>query len=198
MPLDGISDQPLAKFLIDLHFQIKQSGKYNFQGLHVPLPSKFNFPFIEKCLEGYRDKIVVDFLKFSFPIDCSPPATNPGVPNNHAGARDFPIEISKILLRETRLGGTLGPFDSNPFPDARFSPLNSVPKRETEERRMILDLSFPRGAPINDGIQKDVYLGVEEKLVLPSIDTLVEHVVRLGKGCKVLKLIWPGVINSSL
>ena len=53
------------------------------------------------------------------------------------------------------------------------------------ERRLILDLSFPHGASINDGILKDMYLGRTEKLQLPSIDTLVENIIELGSDCKI-------------
>jgi hypothetical protein len=48
----------------------------------------------------------------------------------------------------------------NPF-DCQFkiSPLNSVTKKDSSERRVILDLSFPTGCSVNDNISKDIYLG---------------------------------------
>ena len=52
---------------------------------------------------------------------------------------------------------------------------------------MILDLSFPEGNSINDGIDKDIYLGEENKLILTSIDNLADRVMQLGAGCKLFK-----------
>ena len=52
----------------------------------------------------------------------------------------------------------IGPFDKNPFPGHfKISPLNTVSKKDTLERRVILDLSFPAGNSVNDFISKDNY-----------------------------------------
>ena len=40
-----------------------------------------------------------------------------------------------------------------------LSPLNTVGKRDSEERRVIVDLSWPCGHSVNDGIPSDSYLG---------------------------------------
>ena len=110
------------------------------------------------------------------------------MPKNHKGARDFLAEVRTILNKEVEMGGILGPFSKSPFDSPRFSPLNSVPKRDSDERRLILDLSFPQGVSINDGIQKDFYLGEFSKLQLPSVDQLVTRIVQLGRGCKFFKI----------
>ena len=87
-----------------------------------------------------------------------------------------------------------------------MSPLNSVPKKDSQERQLILDLSFPEGNLINDGIEKDWYLGECDKLVLPSVDRLVERIMALGRGCKMWKVdlikayrqiyLCPGCVNK--
>jgi hypothetical protein len=48
--------------------------------------------------------------------------------------------------KEASYGSIIGPFESNPF-DCQFkiSPVNSVTKKDSSERRVILDLSFPPG-----------------------------------------------------
>ena len=38
------------------------------------------------------------------------------------------------------------------------SPLYSVPKPDSDERRFILDLSWPAGSSVSDSISKDFYL----------------------------------------
>ena len=66
----------------------------------------------------------------------------------------------------------LGPFFNNPFPDrTASSPLNSVPKWDSDERRVILNMSFPSGHSVNDGIDKDHYLGVSIDLTYPTINS---------------------------
>ena len=60
-------------------------------------------------------------------------------------------------------------------------------KRDSVERRVILDLSFPAGSAINDGISKSSYLDSEVNLILPKVDDLVELIKVKGKGCLLFK-----------
>ena len=50
----------------------------------------------------------------------------------------------------------MGPFDKIPFQNkVGISPLSTRPKKDSDKRRVILDLSFPMGGAVNDGIIKD-------------------------------------------
>ena len=71
-------------------------------------------------------------------------------------------------------GSIIGPFESNPF-DCQFkiSPLNSFTKKDSSERRVILDLNFPSRCSVNDNISKDIYLGETNEVTYPNIDDLV-------------------------
>ena len=66
-------------------------------------------------------------------------------------------------------------------------PLNTVGKRDSEERRVIVDLSWPCGYSVNDGIPSDSYLGEPLVLRYPTIDNIVDAVVALGHGCHLYK-----------
>ena len=66
-------------------------------------------------------------------------------------------------------------------------PLNTVGKRDSEERRVIVDLSWPCGHSVNDGIPSDSYLGEPLVLRYPTIDDIVDGVVALGHGCHLYK-----------
>ena len=68
-----------------------------------------------------------------------------------------------------------------------LSPLNTVEKRDSEERRVIVDLSWPSGDSVNDGIPSDSYLGAPLSLRYPTIDDIVDAVVTLGRGCYLYK-----------
>ena len=58
-----------------------------------------------------------------------------------------------MLVYNDKISSTkaiLGPFKCNPFESGiKISPLNSLPKKDTVERRVILDLSFPKGNAVS-------------------------------------------------
>ena len=174
--------------LVHAHKCVKRSGTYNFRHCKIVLPSKFNFEFIETQLQGYHDDSLIDMLKYGFPVDCLLAGKGPPIPINHKGATEFSEQVQLLLDKEVKLGGVLGPFNSSPFTNPRYSPLNSVPKKDSVDRRLILDLSFPPGRSVNDGISKDWYLGEFSKLTLPSLDEFVSKVVSLGSCAKLFKV----------
>ena len=100
--------------------------------------------------------------------------------------------MKKYLKKECMYGSILGPFKDNPFEsNLVISPLNSVPKKDSEDRRIILDLSFSENdmndGSVNSHICKDLYLGQPVKVTYPSVDSLVELIRRKGSGCLCFK-----------
>ena len=82
-------------------------------------------------------------------------------PKNHKGATQFPEQMTKYIQKEITYDVVMGPYNKIPFEDnVGISRLSTRPKRDSEERRVILDLSFPIGNAVNDGIPKDTYLGL--------------------------------------
>ena len=137
---------------------------------------------------GLQEELLIDLLKFGFPLGHNGRTGSSEIPKNHTGARFYPVEINRILKKEIATKATIGPFRAPPFENYCLSPLNSVPKKGSSQRRLILDLSMPDKNAINDGIDKDSYLGIVEKLSLPSIDALADRVMRLGRNCKLFKV----------
>ena len=106
----------------------------------------------------------------------------------HNGAKQFSSAVQKYLLKEKSYGAILGPFAENPFIcNIVLSPLNTVPKTEPSERRIILDLSFPKIMATNDSVSKDFYLGERVSLSYPGVDDLVNLIKIKGKGCLLFK-----------
>ncbi|XP_078582514.1 uncharacterized protein LOC144865570 [Branchiostoma floridae x Branchiostoma japonicum] len=64
---------------------------------------------------------------------------------------------------------------------------NTVPKKDSESRRIVVDFSFPDSSSVNAGIPTDKYLGETFKLRYPSIDDFTAIVVKLGPGCLMYK-----------
>ena len=54
------------------------------------------------------------------------------------------------------------------------------PKKHSQEKRIIIDLSFPVGNSVNAGIAKEYYLGKKINFSLPSVSTLSDRLIKLG------------------
>ena len=130
---------------IRLHSVIKRSGMPNFRGCRIPIKTGLNIGEIRELAVGFPDRDAIDFLEYGFPISFVGEVHQTLPPGNHKGAREFPEAIDDYVRRECELGATLGPFAENPLEDSALaiSPLNSMPKTDASERRVILDLSFP-------------------------------------------------------
>ena len=90
---------------------------------------------------------------------------------NHNGANNYPEEINKYLQEKIANNTILDPFKSNPFSSGiKISPLSSVPKKDTSERRIILVLSFPKGNAINDYISNTEYLDQKMEIIFQKVD----------------------------
>ena len=57
----------------------------------------------------------------------------------------------------------------------------------TNERRVILDLSWPCGSSVNNGILSGYFLGELLELSYPTIDAFVLAIVFLSLGCMLYK-----------
>ena len=116
------------------------------------------------------------------------PLTNVSAKVNYKGALEFPDAINHYLATEHSSNMLFGPFFTNPFPDrTASSPLNSVPKQDSDERRVILDMSFPSNHSVNDGIDKDHYLEVSIDLTYPTINSFTTMVKAVGPGALMYK-----------
>ena len=75
-----------------------------------------------------------------------------------------------------------GPFPTPPWYNLHCSPLGSRPKKDGS-RRLILDLSQPMGASINEGISKDDF-----NVQYTHFDSATDLVFKKGKNCLMSKL----------
>ena len=174
--------------MIETCRRVQASGAHNYEKCKILLPSTFNFDFIEKHLSDYPDPNLIPFLKYGFPLGNTLGLGSHEIPNNHGGATNFETHMTKLLQQEVQHGAALGPFREPILLNSCFSPLNSVPKKDSDDRRLILDLSMPEGNSINDGIDKDYCFGNYDKLSLPSVDHLAHRISILGPKCKVFKV----------
>ena len=176
--------------MVRLHERVFASGLPNYKGLRIPLPSKLNIAQWRSSLQDYHDNVIVDYLEFSWPVGYD--YGKYGFPvsqlRNHSGAINYPNELDIYLEAELARHSIAGPFLSPPFSGRiAISPLNSVPKKDSTERRIILDLSWPLNTSVNTGIDKSLHEGVEFALQYPTVDHIASLIARKGPGCLIYK-----------
>ena len=152
------------------------------------MPQFWNLKLLRKLLVDYHDNVIVDYLQFGWPVSHDGRLFNTSPINNWKGAVINASEVSKYLKKELSFHSVVGPFDVNPFvAPAGVSPLNTRDKKDSDEKRIILDLSYPDGLAVNEGIAADKYLGVKIEWHLPTVDSLANIMIKKGKGCLLFK-----------
>ena len=101
---------------------------------------------------------------------------------NHKSAIENPSVMLTKLSKELKLGRIAGPFTEPPFHDLVTSPLGLVPKKGTQEFRLIHDLSFPKQASVNSHIDP-VFSAVHYQ----DLDYCVSLINKLGPNCLIAK-----------
>lgn len=176
--------------MVALHRRVFASGVPNYRGLRIPLPSKLIVPRWRSYLSAYHDNIIVDYLEFGWPVgyDYEQFGFPVSQSRNHSGATNFPRDLDLYLDMELARHSVAGPFSSPPFSGRlAVSPLNSVPKKDSAERRIILDLSWPLNTSVNAGIDKSLHEGVEFSLTYPTVDQMASLIARKEPGCLIYK-----------
>ena len=168
---------------------MKESGKYNFEGCKIPIPTAIRYDWMEAALGSEvsaKERRALSLIKYGMPVNCK---QNFGVKKpqkNHFSAICYKKDIEDYIDKNVKSQAMLGPFKEAPISDLCFSPLMTVPK-EDAKRRIIVDFSFPPGKAVNDGISKTMYLDFDADFSLPSVQSMVSRVNDLGYGCLLYK-----------
>ena len=127
-------------------------------------------------MKDYHNNKLVEYLTFGFPLSLRQVThLSNTVVNNHYLAKQFPSDAQHYLYKEISLGAILGPFNKVPFKKIHCSPLLTRPK-DNGKRRVILDLSFPRGASVNDTVVREIFDGTPFTLKFPTVDDILQKV----------------------
>lgn len=181
---------PASFDLLSVNKKVFDSGKYNFEGCRIQLEynSGLKHQVFRRLLKGYEDYEICEFIEFGWPLGHNGSHTLANASKNHGGAVNNPDQVSKYVASEILLGRIIGPFQENPLTaQLAISPLNSLEKTGTSDRRVISDLSFPILGSVNSGINKDSYLGHEVKTCYPNVDCVSELIIKWGPGCLLFK-----------
>ena len=101
---------------------------------------------------------------------------------NLRSALDHPDIVRKHLATECARGHTAGPFPRPPCTPFRTSGLGVVPKK-SGGHRLIVHLSSPPGASVNDFISRDDF-----SLQYITVDTVISHLQTAGIGALMFKV----------
>ena len=127
--------------------------------------------WVARLLHGIQHGIDIGYMEPRQPTDT----------RNLLSAHAHPHVIQTELQKEVDAGRIRDPFTYRPLPALCCSGLGVVPKKGIKWH-MILNLSAPSGASINDFIQKDAF-----SLQYSSVDNAVRILVFLGPGALMAK-----------
>ena len=174
--------------MLDIYGRVVKTGAYNFQAARIPIPSGLNIAAWREYLHDYHDNRIVDYLEFGWPSSFVHSAPLMSTFKNHQSGVEYSDHVRTYLQVELGINAILGPFVSPPVVPLHLSPIMTRPKKESEIRRIVVDLSWLRGMSINDGIPVNEYLGSPKDLRLPTVDYMANRVRDLGTGCLMYKL----------
>ena len=191
---EDMSEQEIdrCEFWVLANAAVRKTGKHNFEEARIQVNGEWNFDYIETELKKCKSpdvKFLLDMFRFGWPLNAESTQEEGHIPPNQKGARDNPEQIDKYLKKELKRGSIIGPFKRNPFgKKARFSPLDTRPKKDSQDLRVILNLSHPWVAgSVNHSISKETFLGKSMKIKYPTCDDLARIVRRKGRGCHIFK-----------
>ena len=173
---------------IQQHFRVNATGIPNFLGARIPIKSQLNVEEWRNILVDYWDKQLIHLIQFGFPLDFNRNCILKHDNENHSSANEYPADIQAYLNEEMAHGAIIGPYDKNPIPDCHISPFMTREKPNAPNRRVIIDLSWPKNNSVNAGVDKNSYLGSEFSLTFPTIDDITKELVKIGPGCHIYKV----------
>ena len=173
---------------IQIHNLVKRSGVYNFLGCRIPIKSQLNLDEWSHQLRGYWDVQLIDLLTYGFPLDFNRKSPLNWEDKNHKSAVEYPKDVEAYLLEEVHHGAIMGPYSVHPIAHSHFSPFMTREKSNAAHRRVIIDLSWPKAASVNLGVDKNSYLATDFILNLPTVDHITKELRNIGRGAHLFKV----------
>ena len=172
-----------APIHMDIFRRVRDTNLPNYMAARVIVPSELNCDMWDILLHDYPDREICQFLRFGWPSSYTAPTPPTSTMRNHPSAAAYSAHIDHFVNTEVSKGALLGPFPVLPFaPWTQVSPLMTAPKKDSIKRRVIIDLSFPAGSSVNDGVARNFFQGKHRSYNLPTVHDLAEIVIDQGQG----------------
>ena len=179
--------QALNEELQRIYNVVSLTGRHNFAGARQRIPSGLCITAWRGYLRDYHDQGLVDYLAYGWPVNFNRATPLCSTLVNHPTATNFAGDVEAYIRTELGLGALAGPFDEPPVPFLHVSPLMTRPKKDSELRRVIADLSWPPGGSVNEGIVWDHYIDGPTTIRLPTIEFMENKLMELGAGAYMYK-----------
>ena len=156
-----------------LYNAVKSHGVPNAIGARICIPTPLDPQAWSAVATGHpQDSAVLDGIRYGFGLQYDGPPIPSSDDVNHQSAVNYPSQVNKYIETESGHGALLGPFKENPFTWSHLSPLMSRPKTSADpnQRRIIVDLSYPPHSNVNMGIPPNTIYGEKYPHSLPTID----------------------------
>ena len=177
----------LKQWAFQAHLAVASTNCFNYQGARIKVPTELNISNWRALCVNYEDQVLLDYLEYGFPlcVDRSNFVFN-GQVVNHQSAEQYPADIEAYFQKELKHNAIVGPCDDIPFL-THYSPLLSRPKLG-DTHRVIVNLSAPYGASVNDAITNEVYDGVPFKLKYPTVENIVTAIEQFDSDVLLSKI----------
>ena len=148
-----------ADNLLDIHKRVRASQVPNSLGFQINATSLLNIEAWEEVLKDYWDKKLLFLIRYGFLLDFDSKFEADLQCNgkNNPSAIQFPSHVKTYLKEESEYKAILGPFTQPPICPLNISPFLTREKQGSQNRHIIIDLSFSKGHAVNSNISKDVY-----------------------------------------
>ena len=152
-------------------------------------PTPINVNLLISYLSSHPDQTFASYIctglsnGFHIGFDCSSTRLQ-SASHNHPSFLANSSVVENHIATEVSAGRLVGPIADPLTPLVHVSPLGLVPKSYQVDRwRMIVDLSFPHGNSVNDGIPPELC-----SLAYASVDDAVKHILQLGRSTHLVKM----------
>ena len=109
---------------------------HNLEGCKISIPTQIRYDRLSKILGEQatpKEKKVLSWLEFGFPIDCDPKYGIRKPQKNHQSSVQYQDAINKYLSKNISSQAILGPFEQSPITGLCFSPLCLFLRRKLRE-----------------------------------------------------------------
>ena len=184
---DSAGISTLNAELLEIYHRVSSAGGYNFERARKRVPSGLRVEEWRRYLADYKDRRLVDYIAYGWPINFRRGEVLQSTLNNHASAQQHGEHIDFYIETEIGYGALLGPFSRPPVAPMHISPLMTRPKRDSNNRRVIVDLSWPEGGAVNEGVDTELYIDGPARISLPTVDYMEQRILQLGHGAFMYK-----------
>ena len=166
--------------IITAHKFGTQTGIPNFLGARIPIASQLNPLTWHSYLAQFWDKQLLDLIEYGFPLNFHRDRILHSTETNHVLALQY-------IMEEVSYSAIHGPCHEKPFPMHIYS-LIMRDKPNSNKKRTIMDLSWPKGFSVNHGVSRNSYLDTYFTLHYPSLDHITQAIRNLGADALLYKI----------